>query len=250
MIAAAPAPVSVATEAFVEREAITVVLSDKGWVRAMRGAVADSAELRFKEGDRLRLLLPCHTTDRICLFATNGRAYTLKAGDLPRGRGDGQPIRLLAELANEDEVAALFVWREGVTHLVASSAGRGFLVPADELLAEKRTGKQVLNLRPGEEALLCIAAEGDHLAVIGDNRKLLVLPLDQVPTLARGAGVMLQKYKDGGLRDARVFRLADGLSWRLGEKTRTETDLAAWMGERAQAGRLPPTGFPKSGKFG
>jgi topoisomerase-4 subunit A len=249
-LGAAPAAVEVVAEAFVEREPITVILSDKGWIRAVKGHGVEAEGLKFKEGDRLRLLLPCETTDRLCLFATNGRAYTLKAADLPRGRGDGQPVRLLADLTNEDDVRALFVWREGMRHLVASSAGRGFVCKSEDLLAEKRTGKTVLNLRPGEEAALCAPAEGDHVAVIGENKKLLVFPLDQVPELARGAGVILQKYKDGGLADAKVFRLADGLTWKLGEKTRTETNLRDWLGERAQAGRLPPNGFPRSGRFG
>lgn len=244
-----PTAAAVDFEAIVEREPITVVLSEKGWVRALRGHLADGADLKFKDGDALRLLLPCQTTDRLCLFGTNGRAYTLRAGDLPRGRGDGQPIRLLAELGNEDDVAALFVWRDGVRWLVASKAGRGMLVRSDDLLAEKRTGKQVLNLKPGDEALICFPAEGDHLAVVGEGRKLLVFPLDQVPELSRGAGVVLQKYKDGGLNDAKVFRLADGLTWRLGEKTRTETALGDWIGERGQVGRMPPSGFPKSGRF-
>jgi len=249
---APPAAVELAeaVEALVEREPVTVVLSEKGWIRALKGHLADGAELKFKEGDRLKFLLPCQTTDRVCLFGTNGRAYTLKAGDLPRGRGDGQPVRLSVDLTNEDDVAALFLPEEGARYLVASTAGRGFLVPGGELLAERRTGKQILNLRPGEEACLCVPARGDHLAVIGTNRRLLVFPLDQVPEMARGSGVILQKYRDGGLADARVFTLAEGLSWRLGEKTRTETNLKDWIGERAQAGRLPPNGFPRSGKFG
>ncbi len=249
-LGAPPAAIAIGTEAFVEREPITVILSDKGWVRALKGAVADPAELRFKEGDKLKLLLACQTTDRLVLFATNGRAFTLKAADLPRGRGDGQPVRLLADLTNEDDVVALFVPTEGGRYLVASASGRGFVVPAAELLAEKRTGKQVLHLRPGEEAALCVPAEGDHVAVVSSARKLLVFPLDQVPEMARGAGVILQRFKDGGLADALVFRLADGLSWRLGEKTRTETNLRDWLGERGQAGRLPPAGFPRSGRFG
>ncbi len=249
-IGAAPALVEMEAHAFIEREPITVVLSEKGWIRAARGHLTDGAELRFKEGDRLKLLLPCSTTDRVCLFGTNGRVYALKAADLPRGRGDGQPVRLLAELGNEDDVAALFVPEEGARYLVASSAGRGFIVPGQELVAEKRTGRQVLNLKPGEEAALCVPAGGDHVAIVGDNRKLLVFPLDQVPELGRGAGVMLQKYREGGMRDAKVFRLAEGLTWRLGEKTRTETNLRDWLGERGQAGKLPPNGFPKSGRFG
>jgi topoisomerase-4 subunit A len=250
VLSEAPAAIEVATEAFVEREPITVILSEKGWLRAVRGHLADAEGQKFKEGDKLRLLVPCETTDRLCLFATNGRAYTLRAADIPRGRGDGQPVRLLAELANEDDIAAFFVWRESGRWLVASNTGRGFVVLADNLLAEKKTGKQVLNLRPGETAAICVPADGDHLAVVGDNRKLLVMPLAEVPELARGAGVQLQRYKDGGLKDARAFRLADGLSWKLGDKTRTETALREWLGERGQAGRLPPNGFPKSGRFG
>src|SRR5262249_26296738 len=189
------------SEAFVEREPITVILSEKGWIRALKGHTADDAELRFKEGDRLKHRLHCQTTDRLTLFGTNGRAYTLKAADLPRGRGDGQAVRLLAELSNEDDVAAMFIAEEGARYLVASTTGRGFVVPASELAAEKRTGKQVLNLKPGEEAALCVLADGDHVAIIGDNRKLLVFPLDQVPEIVRGGGVILQRYKDGGMAE-------------------------------------------------
>jgi topoisomerase-4 subunit A len=248
-IGVAPVAMEVATEGFVEREPLTVVLSDKGWIRAFKGHLDEDAELRFKEGDKLKLRLHCQTTDRLTLFGTNGRAYTLKPADLPRGRGDGQPVRLVAELTNEDDVLALFVANEGGKYLVASSTGRGFVVPGTELSAEKRTGKQVLNLRPGEEAQVCVPAEGDHVAMVGANRRLLVFPLDQIPEMARGAGVILQRYKDGGLADAKVFRLAEGLSWRLGEKTRTETNLRDWLGERAQTGRLPPNGFPRAPKF-
>jgi topoisomerase-4 subunit A len=250
VIGSPPEAIEVSAEAFVEREPITAILSEKGWLRAVRGHIAETGDLRFKEGDRLRLLLPCETTDRLCLFGTNGRAYILRAGDLPRGRGDGQPVRVLAELSNEDDVAALFVWREGMRHLVASQTGRGFVVRADDLLTDRRAGKQVLNLRPGEEAALCIPAEGDHVATVGENRKLLVFPLAQVPELPRGSGVILQRFHDGGLGDARVFVLADGLTWKLGDRVRTETDLRPWLGERAQAGKLPPNGFPKSGRFG
>ncbi len=248
-VGAPPAPIEVSTDAFVEREAITVILSEKGWIRALKGGVGDPEELRFKEGDRLKLLLPCQTTDRLCLFATNGRAFTLRAADLPRGRGDGQPVRLVADLTNEDDVVALFVPAPDSKYLVTSSAGRGFVVPGAELLAEKRTGKQVLNLHSGEEAAICVLADGDHVAVIGSSRKLLVFPIEQLPEMMRGAGVMLQRYRDGGLADVKVFRLRDGLSWKLGEKTRVETNLRDWLGERGQVGRLPPAGFPRSGRF-
>ena len=234
-----------------EREAITVILSEKGWIRAVKGAVAEPADLKFKEGDKLRLLLPCQTTDRLTLFGTNGKAFTLKAADLPRGRGDGQPVRLMAELTNEDDIVALFVPREGAQlpgrlqrPAAASSCRRA------NCSAEKRTGKQVLNLKPGEEAALCVPAEGDHVAIIGENRRLLVFPLDQMPEMARGSGVILQRYKDGGLSDAKVFRLAEGLTWKLGDRIRTETDLRPWLAERGTSGRLPPNGFPKLPKFG
>ncbi|MFO1023802.1 MAG: DNA topoisomerase IV subunit A [Acetobacteraceae bacterium] len=246
-----PAPIEISSDAFVEREAITVILSDKGWIRAVKGAVADPNELKFKEGDRLRLLLPCQTTDRLTLFATNGKAYTLKASDMPRGRGDGQPVRLMADLTNEDDVTALFVASDTARFLVVSNAGRGFVVPGRELLAEKRTGKQVLTLKPGEEAALCVPSDGDHVAIIGENRRLLIFPLEQVQEMPRGTGTTLQKYKDGGVSDAKVFILSEGLTWRLGDRIRTETNLEPWKGNRADAGRSPPpNGFPKSLKFG
>ncbi len=248
-IAGVPAVIDISFEAVAEREPLTVVLSDKGWIRAVRGHATPAAELKFKDGDKLRLVVTCQSTDRLCLFATNGRAYTLRAGDLPRGRGDGQPVRLLAELSNTDEVATLFVWREGARFLVASSSGRGLVVRSDDLLAEKRTGKQVLNVKPGEHAALCVPADGDHVAIVGTGRKLLVFPLEQVPELTRGSGVILQRYRDGSVSDAKVFRLADGLTWQLGEKTRTEKTLDVWLGDRGQAGRTAPTGFPRTGRF-
>ena len=249
-ISAAAPVVEIVAEALVEREAITVILSQKGWIRAQKGHLADDAELKFKEGDRLECLLRCESTDRIALLATNGRVYTLKASEIPRGRGDGQAIRLLIDLANEDGVLRLFLPDVNGKYLVASSAGRGFVVPGGELGSERRAGKTILALRPGEEWAACVPARGDHVAVMGSNRKLLVFPLVEVPEMPKGAGVALQKYKDASLSDVKVFTLAEGLSWRLGEKVRTETKLNEWLGVRAQVGRMPPNGFPKSGKFG
>jgi len=248
-IGAAPAPVDVSTDAFVEREAITVILSEKGWIRAVKGAVADADELKFKEGDRLRLLMPCQTTDRLCLLATNGKAFTLKASDLPRGRGDGQPVRLLADLANEDDIVSLFVPVDGMSYLIASSGARGFVIPATELSAEKRTGKQVMNVRPDEKVLLLVPAEGDTVALVGENRRILMFPLSELPVQGRGTGILLQRYKDGTLADAKVIRAADGLSWRSGERVRVETDLRPWMAGRATLGHPPPTGFPRPPRF-
>ena len=235
--------------AFVEREPITVILSEKGWIRAQKGHVSLDAELRFKEGDGLFIALHAETTDRLVLFATNGKAFTLKADSIPRGRGDGQPVRLMLDLTNEDAVVAMFVHRDGLRYLVAASDGKGFLVKAEDLLAEKRTGKQVLNVDPPVEAAVCAPAEGDCVAVIGENRKLLIFPVDQVPEMTRGRGVQLQSYRDGGLADAKVFTRKEGLSWVLGERTRTETDLRAWVGNRAGAGKAPPNGFPRSNRF-
>ena len=250
LLAGVPDAIDISAEITAEREPLTVILSQKGWIRAIRGHAVDAGELKFKDGDALRLAVPCQSTDRLCLFATNGRAYTLRAGELPRGRGDGQPVRLLAELTNTDEVVTLFVWREAAKFMVASVAGKGFLVESADLLAERKGGKQVLNVKPGEEAMLCIPADGDHVAVVGVGRKLLVFPLEQIPVLARGSGVILQRYRDGGMADAKIFTLAEGLSWRLGEKTRTEPVLRDWLGERGQTGRMVPNGFPKSCRFG
>ena len=235
--------------AFVEREPITVILSEKGWIRAQKGHVSLDGELRFKEGDSLFIALHAETTDRLVLFSTNGKAFTLKADAIPRGRGDGQPVRLLLDLTNEDAVVTMFVHREGLRYLVAASDGKGFLVKGEDLLAEKRTGKQVLNVDPPAEAAVCAPAEGDSIAVMGENRKLLIFPIDQVPEMTRGRGVQLQTYRDGGLADVKVFTRKEGLSWALGERTRVETDLRAWVGNRAGAGKAPPNGFPRSNRF-
>ncbi len=235
--------------AFVEKENITVILSEKGWIRAQKGHIPLDGEIRFKEGDGLFAAMHAETTDRIVVFATNGKAYTIKADTIPRGRGDGQPVRLMIDLTNEDAVVTMFVHEDGKRFLVAASDGKGFVVKGEDLLAEKRTGKQVLNVDGATEAAICTPVEGDTVAVIGDNRKLLVFPLEQVPEMTRGRGVQLQAYRDGGLSDAKVFAKAEGLSWTLGGRTRTETDLRPWAGNRAGAGKAPPNGFPRANRF-
>lgn len=247
---AAPVAVVIDERAFVEKEPITVILSEKGWIRALKGHVPPENEQKFKEGDRLRFFLHAQTTDRLCLFATNGKCFTLKADALPRGRGDGQPVRLMVDLGNEDDVVTLFVWQEGVKHLAASTEGRGFIVKSEDLVAEKRTGKQVLVVESGQEAACLIPVDGDTVAVIGENRKLLVFPLEQLPEMTRGRGVALQGYRDGGMADVKVFHSSAGLSWKVGERVRLETDLTAWRGNRAGAGKQPPHGFPKNNRFG
>jgi topoisomerase-4 subunit A len=246
----APAAVVIPLEAVVEREPVTIVCSDKGWIRALKGHVPESDDIKYKEGDRARFFIPAETTDKLLVFGTNGRFYTLGADKLPGGRGHGEPVRLMIDLGNDQEIVDLFVHKPGRKLIVASHDGRGFLVPEEEVVAQTRSGKQVLNLAEGVEAAACAPAEGDHVAVVGENRKIIIFPLAELPEMTRGRGVILQKYKDGGLSDVKVFTLKEGLTWRLGDKTRTETNLRDWIGQRAQAGRLPPQGFPKSNKFG
>ncbi|SDG97015.1 DNA topoisomerase IV subunit A [Roseospirillum parvum] len=249
-LAAAPEPVSVPVEALIEREPITIILSRMGWLRAVKGHQdLGPDDLRFKDGDDLAQTLHASTVDKVLVFASTGRFYTLGADRIPRGRGFGEPVRLMVDLPNDAEVVALLVHVPGRRLLLAGSAGRGFLVREDEVLAQTRTGRQVLNVGQGR-ATHCLPAEGDHVAVIGDNRKLLVFPLDEVAEMARGQGVILQKYRDGGLKDLKVFTLAEGLTYQRGSQSRTETDLTPWLGRRAGVGRLPPTGFPRSGCFG
>jgi topoisomerase-4 subunit A len=246
----APSAVVIPLEAMVEREPVTVICSEKGWIRAVRGHVADRSEIKYKEGDAEAFVLHAETTDKLILVSDSGRFYTLAADKLPRGRGLGEPVRLMIDLPNDAGVAALFKHRPGRKLLVASTDGRGFLVDEDEVVAQTRAGKQVMTPSDGAKLKACIAAEGDHVAVIGNNRKLLVFPVEQVPTLARGRGVTLQKYQGGSLSDVRVFSWAQGLSWSLGDRTRTEADMTPWKGDRAQVGRLPPNGFPRENRFG
>jgi topoisomerase IV subunit A len=249
-IGAPPAELRVPVEALIEREPVTVLCSAKGWIRTVKGHSPTLADLKYKEGDEGRFVLAAETTDKLLLFAGNGRFHTLSVDKLPGGRGHGEPVRLMVEIGNED-VVAILPYREGRKILVASDDGRGFIVPADEALGQTRSGKVVLT--PAEGAVACVAAavDGDMVAVVGDNHKLLVFPLAEIPEMARGRGVILQRYHDGKLLDAKTFRRAEGLSWRQGEtRTRTETELGPWEGARAQAGRLAPPGFPKSNKFG
>ncbi len=238
-------------EAFIEKEAITVVCSDKGWIKAMKGHNVDSSSLSYKDGDKGKFVFPAYTTDKIIVFATNGRFYTLGGDKLPAGRGYGEPVRMMVDLPNDADIVALFVHEKEKMLIVASDDGRGFQIPSDEILAQTKTGKQILNVKGTVEGLVCHTLnEGDdHVAVIGQNRKLLVFALDELPQLGRGKGVILQRYKDGGLSDLKSFKIEEGLSWDYGDKTRTEMDLLPWLGKRASAGRMPPNGFPRSNKF-
>lgn len=237
-------------EAMIEREPITVVCSAMGWIRAMKGHIDLTQELKFKDGDTGRFLFHAETTDRLLLLGSNGRFYTLGCNGLPGGRGMGEPVRLMVELPNEAEMVTMFLHKPGRKLLVASTAGDGFVVAEDEVIAQTRTGRQVLNVRDGVRALVCKPVDGDHVACVGDNRKVLVFPITELPELGRGKGVRLQKYKDGGLCDATTFTLAEGLSWLdPAGRTRTETALEEWIGKRASAGRMAPRGFPRDNKF-
>ena len=247
-------------EAMIEREPITVVCSQMGWIRAMSGHIDLTRELKFKDGDGPRFIFHAETTDKLLVFASTGRFYTVSAANLPGGRGMGEPLRLMVDLPNEAEIVDLFIHTAGQKRLVASNAGNGFVVAESDLLAQTRTGKQVLNV--GEDvAKLCVPITGDHVAIMSENRKMLVFPVSELPEMGRGKGVRLQKYNsargkqgvlelDGGLADAKTFNLEEGLSWpAAGDRTRTEVDMSPWIGKRAGVGKAPPYGFPRNNKF-
>jgi topoisomerase-4 subunit A len=240
-------------EALVEREPITVVVSEKGWIRALRGTATDLAGIAFKADDRMKFAFPAETTSKCLVLATNGRFYTLDAAKLPGGRGHGEPIRLFIDLEQEGDVVAVFRYQGGRRLLIASAQGRGFVVPEDECLGNTRKGKQVLNVKAPDQACALAPVEGELVASIGDNRKMVIFAIDQVPDMARGRGVRLQRFKDGGLSDLKTFRAEDGLTW-IDSAGRSFTfplkELADWRGNRADAGRLAPKGFPRTNKFG
>ena len=247
-IAEPPAAVLVPVEALVEREPVTVLCSEKGWIRTVKGHNGAAAEAKYKEGDAPRFVVTAETTDRIVVFGTNGRFYTLPVDRLPSGRGHGEPLRLMIDLPNEHDIVALFPYRPEQKLLLAASDGRGFVCAGEEALAQTRAGKQVLVPADGAKARVCLPVTGDVVALLGDNRKLLICRISEIPEMSRGRGVMLQRYKDGGFDAAKIFRLADGLTWRQGEnRVRTETALDNWLGERAQAGRMVPSGFARKG---
>src|SRR6266508_3926158 len=240
-------------EALVEREPVTVVVSEKGWIRALRGTVTDLAGITFKADDGFKFAFPAETTSKCLIFATNGRFYTLDAAKLPGGRGHGEPVRLFIDLEQEADLVTVFRHQGGRKFLVGSAQGRGFVVPEDECLANTRKGKQVLNVTLPDEARALAVVEGELVASIGENRKMVIFPLDQVAEMARGRGVRLQRYKDGGLSDLKTFEAADGLSWTdtAGRAfSLTLKELADWRGNRADAGRLAPKGFPRTNRFG
>ncbi len=242
--------VEITAESMIEREPITVVCSQMGWIRALKGHVDLTVEQKFKDGDAARFAFHAETTDKILIVAANGRFYTLIGVNLPGGRGMGEPVRLMVDLPNDSAIVDLMIFRAGEKLLVASTTGDGFVVNSDEVLAQTKAGKQVLSLSDGAKTAVCRRVNGDHVAVVGDNRKVLIFPLADLPEMTKGKGVRLQRYKDGGLSDAMTFTLSKGLSWKdPAGRTRTETDLAEWTAARATAGRMAPRGFPRDNRF-
>ncbi len=240
-------------QAMIEKEPITVICSEKGWIRAMKGHIEDASTLTYKDGDAAKYIVQAMTTDKIMLFSSSGKFYTLEGSKLPGGRGNGEPVRLMADVDAADAIVAVFPHQPGTKLLVASTDGDGFIVPSDECVANTKKGKQVLNVKAPVEGLVCVqvAADADHIATIGDNRKLLIFKTAELPEMTRGKGVRLQKFKDGGLADAKAFKLSAGLTWLdQGGRNWSVTELTEWLGDRAQAGRLPPRGFPKTNRFG
>ena len=249
-LADAPDFEEVPIEAMIEKEPITIVCSAMGWVRAMKGHVDLTQELKYKDGDEKRFVFHAETTDKLLMFGGNGRFYTMSCSELPGGRGMGEPIRLIVDLPNDANMIDLFIHQPDRKLLLASSAGDGFIVEENDIVAQTRTGKQVLNVKNDITALICKPVAGDYVATVGQNRKVLIFPIDELPIMSRGKGVRMQKYKDGGLNDATTFNLIDGLSWLdPAGRRRIESELADWVGKRAGAGRMAPRGFPRENKF-
>jgi topoisomerase-4 subunit A len=241
--------VEAAVEALVAREPITVILSEKGWIRAARGRIDDASELKFKEGDSLAFLVAAETTDKLLLFASDGRFFTLAGDKLPSARGQGEPLRLMLDLDDRVSILDIFAYRPGARRVLASKAGYGFVMPEDDAVAMRRAGKQVLNV-DAAEACFCLPVDGDHLAVVGDNGKALIFPMSELPEMPRGKGVKLQSYREGGLRDGLVFTAAEGAAWTTADgRSRAWPDWRQWLGKRASAGKLVPKGFPASKRF-
>ncbi|WP_117194130.1 DNA topoisomerase IV subunit A [Rhizobium terrae] len=246
------ADIDAINQAMIEKEPITVVVSQKGWIRALKGHIADTSTLTFKEGDGPKLAFPAQTTDKLLLVTTGGKAYTLGADKLPGGRGHGEPVRIMVDMENDQDILTAFVHDPSRKLILLSTAGNGFIVAESEMVANTRKGKQIMNVAMPDETKFVVPVSGDHVAVVGENRKLLVFPLAQLPEMTRGKGVRLQRYKDGGISDIKCFAMAEGLSWEdsAGRAfNRNKDELAEWLADRASAGRTVPKGFPRSGKF-
>lgn len=247
------ADVEAIQQAMIEKEPVTIVISQKGWIRALKGHMSDTSSLTFKEGDGPKLAFPAQTTDKLLLVTTGGKVYTLGADKLPGGRGHGEPVRIMVDMENDQDILTAFVHDSSRKLLIVSTGGNGFVIPETEMVANTRKGKQIMNVSMPDETKLVVPVIGDHVAVVGENRKMLTFPLSQVPEMSRGKGVRLQRYKDGGVSDVKCFAIATGLSWEdsAGRSfSKVGDELLEWMGDRAGVGRNVPKGFPRSGKFG
>lgn len=246
----APVNMHIAIEAFVEKEPITILCSKMGWIRALKGHSDDVSEAKYKEGDEEGFVIKAKTTDKLLVFASDGKFFTIACDKIPKGKGHGEPLRLMADIGNDEEVVDMFVHEPARKLLLASSIGKGFIVSEDDVVAQTRGGKQVLNVPPKHQAMVCRPITGDKIAVIGQNRKLLIFDVSEISEMKRGQGVTLQKYKNGHMSDLKIFKGEEGLSWPQGEsRTRTETDLTYWLGRRGSVGKIPPVGFPRNNKF-
>lgn len=241
--------VEVPIEALIEKEPITVILSQKGWIRGLKGHVDLKGEFKFKDDDELAFALHAQTTDKIVILDSSGKFFNVSANEIPTGRGFGQPLRLMVDIANQDMVTAMFVFEPKASYLLASHEGRGFIVDENHLIAQTRNGRKIMNVADGEKTTFCTKVCGDMVAIVGENRKLLIFKTEEIPTMARGRGVVLQKYKDGGLSDIQFFNEADGFSFNRSGGVGVETNLLTWLGHRGQIGKLVPFGFPKNNKF-
>lgn len=241
--------IEVPMEVLVEKEPITIILSQKGWIRCTKGHNPLNEEFKFKDDDSLLMAIHAQTTDKIVLFDTNGKFFNIMGSEIPSGRGFGQPLRLMVDLGNSDNITDMFVFEPGARYLIASNTGRGFVIDENHILAQTRNGRKIMNLAEGEVTTFCKKITGDMVAAIGDNRKLLVFKMEEIPTMARGRGVTLQKYKDGGLSDIQIFNEDEGFRYNRSGGVAVETDLRTWLGHRAQVGKLAPFGFPKNNKF-
>ncbi len=245
-----PEDVDVPIEVMVEKEPITIILSQKGWIRSMKGYVPLNDDFKFKEDDALQQAIHAYTTDKIILFDTSGKFFNINASEIPSGRGFGQPVRLMIDLGGMDNICAMFVFEKGAKYVVASDYGHGFVIDESHIIAQTRNGRKILNLAEGETAAFCKKITGDMVAIVGENRKLLIFKLEEIPTMARGRGVGLQKYQPGGkMSDIQIFKEEDGFCYNRSGGVANEKELLTWLGHRAQVGRLVPFGFPKNNKF-
>ena len=245
-----PEDVEITTEVFVEKEPITIILSEKGWIRSMKGYIPLNEDFKFKEDDSLQCAIHAFTTDKIVLLDTTGKFFNINAHEIPSGRGFGQPVRLMAELGVNDNIAAMFVFEKGAKYIIASDLGYGFIIDEGHIITQTRNGRKIFNLAEKETAAFCKKIVGDMVAVVGENRKLLVFPLEEIPTMARGHGVRLQKYQGNGkMTDIQIFKAEEGFQYNRSGGVATEKELLTWLGHRAQVGRLVPFGFPKTNKF-